>query len=122
LDCGAVLVKQHDRLTKSFGLKHAYLTDKSDFKNERYQFFVHGLEQSKRFRSLKVWTSFQHYGKDQIGKWVDGNIEQAKHLHDMVIASEDFESAVEPKMSAICIRYKGSGLTNEELSKLHYNV
>jgi aromatic-L-amino-acid decarboxylase len=122
LDCGAVLVKDHERLTKSFGIKHAYLTDKSDRKSERYQFFVHGFEQSKRFRSLKVWTSFQHYGKDQLGKWVDDNIAQAKHLHNLAISSKDFESATEPKMSAVCIRYKTEGLSNEELSKLHYNV
>ena len=62
--CGAVLVKDHDRLTKSFGIQHAYLTDQSGQKNERYQFYVNGFEQSKRFRSLKVWMSFQHYGKD----------------------------------------------------------
>src|SRR5205085_12386209 len=122
LDCGAILVKDHERLTKSFGLKHAYLTDKSDGKNERYQFFVHGFEQSKRFRSLKVWTSFQHYGKDQIAKWVEKNIAQAKHLHNLVLNNKDFEPATAPKMSAVCIRYKGNGLTNEELSKLHYQV
>jgi aromatic-L-amino-acid decarboxylase len=122
LDCGAILVKDHERLTKSFGLKHAYLTDKSDGTNERYQFFVHGFEQSKRFRSLKVWTSFQHYGKDQIGKWVENNIEQAKHLHNLALNDKNFESATEPKMSAVCIRYKDNGLTNEKLSKLHYEV
>ena len=53
LDCGALLVKDHDRLTRSFGIQHAYLTDKSDRKNERYQFYVHGFEQSKRFQKFK---------------------------------------------------------------------
>ncbi len=120
LDCGAVLVKDHSQLTRSFGIKHAYLTDQSN--NERYQFYVHGFEQSKRFRSLKVWMSFQHYGKDQIGKWVDNNVEQAKHLHGLAMGNKDFDSATEPSMSAICIRYKNTSLTNEELTKLHRNV
>jgi glutamate/tyrosine decarboxylase-like PLP-dependent enzyme len=122
LDCGAVLVKDHQRLTESFGIQHAYLTDQSDQKNERYQFYVHGFEQSKRFRGLKVWTSFKHYGKTRIGEWVDENIDQAKHLHQLVIAENIFESAAEPLMSAICIHYKGSGLNNEQLTKLHRNV
>ncbi|MDQ6756564.1 MAG: aminotransferase class I/II-fold pyridoxal phosphate-dependent enzyme, partial [Bacteroidota bacterium] len=121
LDCGAVLVKDHDQLTRSFGIQHAYLTDKSDRNNERYQFYVHGFEQSKRFRSLKVWMSFQHYGKDKIGEWVDNNVEQANYLHKLVVNSKEFESATEPKMSAICIRYKAN-LTNEELTKLHIDV
>jgi glutamate/tyrosine decarboxylase-like PLP-dependent enzyme len=120
LDCGAVLVKDHDQLTRSFGIQHAYLTDRSN--NERYQFYVHGFEQSKRFRSLKVWMSFQHYGADQIGKWVDNNVAQATHLHTLAGNSKDFESATEPRMSAICIRYKNENLSNEELTKLHRDV
>ncbi len=122
LDAGAILVKDHSRLTASFGILHAYLTDQSGKKNERYQFFVNGFEQSKRFRSLKVWVSFHHYGKTQIGDWVDGNVSQAKHLHALAINSPDFESATEPKMSAVCIRYKNDKLSDEQLAKLHHEV
>ncbi|HEY0432464.1 MAG TPA: pyridoxal-dependent decarboxylase, partial [Chitinophagaceae bacterium] len=63
LDAGAILVKDHNRLTVSFGIQPSYLKDQSQQKHERYQFYVHGFEQSKRFRGLKVWMSFQHYGK-----------------------------------------------------------
>lgn len=122
LDCGAILVKDHNRLTMSFGIQHAYLTDQTERKNERYQFYVNGLEQSKRFRSLKVWMSLQHYGKKQVGEWVDKNVEQAKHLHKLVSKSKDFESATEPEMSAVCARYKSDDLTNDQLSKLHIEV
>ena len=122
LDAGAVLVKDHDQLTKSFGIQPPYLTDQSEQKNERYLFYVHGFEQSKRFRSLKVWMSFHHYGKTQIGEWVDQNIEQAKHLHQLVISENIFESATEPVMSAICIRFKASGLDKQQIGKLHYDV
>src|SRR5437764_1097160 len=103
LDAGAILVKDHQRLSISFGMQPAYLTDQSGQKEERYQFFVNGFEQSKRFRSLKVWMSFQHYGKDQIGQWIDNNILQAKHLYNLAANNKDFESATEPVMSAVCI-------------------
>ncbi len=121
LDVGAVLVKDHSRLTKSFGIQHAYLTDQSEQKEVRYQFYVNGFEQSKRFRSLKVWMSFQHYGKDKIGEWVDKNVEQANHLHDLAVNSKDFESATEPKMSAICVRYTGD-VSAEDATRLHHAV
>jgi len=122
LDCGAVLVKDHGRLRTSFGMQPAYLTEQGEKKNERYQFYVNGFEQSKRFRSLKVWMSFQHYGKMQIAQWVENNIDQARHLHMLVKNTDDFESATEPRMSAICIRYKNDHVSNDAITQLHYSV
>ena len=122
LDAGAVLVKDHIRLTTSFGIKHAYLTEQGNQKEERYQFYVHGFEQSKRFRSLKVWASFHHYGKDKIGEWVDNNVAQAIHLHQLAENEGIFESATPPVMSAICLHYKSDKLTKEASKMLHHEV
>jgi len=122
LDAGAILVKDHQRLTISFGMQPSYLTDQSQQKNERYQFYVNGFEQSKRFRSLKVWVSFHHYGKTKIGAWVDNNIAHAKHLHGLALDDADFESATEPVMSAVCLHYKTPHLTPEENKQLHFRV
>jgi aromatic-L-amino-acid decarboxylase len=123
LDAGAILVKDESRLTASAGLKPAYLTDEMDPENERYQYYVHGFEQSRRFRSLKVWMSFKRYGAEQIGRWIDANVDQAQHLYERVREHPSFEPAVRPPMSAICIRYRGDGdMTEEELSRLHAEV
>lgn len=122
LDAGAVLVKDQDRLTASFGIKPSYLTDELDQTNERYQYYVHGFEQSRRFRSLKVWMSFKRYGAGQIGEWVDNNVRQAKHLHDLAEASPDFEPATNPPMSAICIRFKSVDVDEVESKDLHAEV
>lgn len=122
LDAGAILVKDHKRLNMSFGLQPSYLTDQSQQKNERYQFYVNGFEQSKRFRSLKVWVSFHHYGKTKMGEWVDNNIAHAKHLHQLAVNDPHFELATEPMMSAVCLHYKTPDLTNEENKQLHFSV
>ena len=122
LDAGAVLVRDHDQLTRSFGLQPAYLADQSRQKDERYLFYVHGFEQSKRFRSLKVWMSFHHYGREQIGQWVDGNIAQAKHLHRLASEDPSFDSATEPRMSAVCIRFRSENLPKEMERRLHHEV
>jgi aromatic-L-amino-acid decarboxylase len=123
LDAGAILVRDESRLTASAGLKPAYLTDEMDRENERYQYYVHGFEQSRRFRSLKVWMSFKRYGADQIGRWVDANVDQAQYLYDRVREHPRFEPATRPPMSAICIRYRGDGdMSDDELSRLHAEV
>ncbi len=122
LDAGAILVKDASRLTASFGLRPPYLTDELDTAGERYQYYVHGFEQSRRFRSLKVWMSFKRYGTAQLGRWVDANVEQARHLWDLVEADEDFRAVMKPPMSAICIRYEPPGMDEPELSQLHHEV
>jgi aromatic-L-amino-acid decarboxylase len=122
LDAGAVLVKDQRRLTASFGMKPSYLTDEFDQANERYQYYVHGFEQSRRFRSLKVWMSFKRYGARQIAEWIDNNVRQAKHLYDLAAKDPEFEPACVPPMSAICIRYKGADISDDDSKNLHAEV
>jgi aromatic-L-amino-acid decarboxylase len=122
LDAGAILVKDERRLTASFGMKPSYLTDEMEGANERYQYYVHGFEQSRRFRSLKVWMSFKRYGTGQIGEWIDNNIRQAQQLYGLVAQRPDFEAACAPPMSAICIRYTGRDLNEADAKRLHASV
>ena len=122
LDAGAVLVKDQARLTASFGMKPSYLTDELDHANERYQYYVHGFEQSRRFRSLKVWMSFKRYGARQIGEWIDNNVRQARHLYALADKDPDFEPASNPPMSAICIRFKSASPNEAGLKELHAEV
>jgi glutamate/tyrosine decarboxylase-like PLP-dependent enzyme len=105
LDAGAILVRDESRLTRSFGLQPAYLTDPLDRANERYNYYVHGFEQSRRFRGLKVWMGLKRYGARQLGEWVDANVRQARRLHQLASEHPDFAPATWPTMSAICIRY-----------------
>jgi glutamate/tyrosine decarboxylase-like PLP-dependent enzyme len=93
-----------------------------DSSGERYNYYVHGFEQSRRFRGLKVWMSFKRYGAAEIGRWIDRNVEQAKHLYARVAASDDFEPACEPVMSAICIRYRVHNLDEDLSGPLHAEV
>jgi glutamate/tyrosine decarboxylase-like PLP-dependent enzyme len=122
LDAGAILVRDARRLTKSFGLQPSYLTDEMDTRGERYQYFVHSFEQSRRLRGLKVWLSFKRYGAREIASWIDRNVRQAYYLYELVQQSSDFVPAVEPTMSAICIRYTRAGMGEPESAQLHAQV
>jgi glutamate/tyrosine decarboxylase-like PLP-dependent enzyme len=122
LDAGAILVKDERRLTASFGMKPSYLTDELDPAGERYQYYVHGFEQSRRFRSLKVWMSFKRYGSRQIGDWIDNNVRHAAHLYALVSQHPDFEAASRPPMSAVCIRFRAAALSEKDAKQLHATV
>ncbi|TAH38232.1 MAG: aspartate aminotransferase family protein [Planctomycetota bacterium] len=121
LDAGAILVRDGAQLTRSFGIKPPYLTDELDAAGERFQYYVHSLEQSRRLRGLKVWMSFQRYGSRQIGRWIDDNVAVARRLHDLAAASPDFRSATPPRMSGVCLRYE-CGLDERRSAALHARV
>ena len=122
VDAGAILVRDASRLTRSFGMEPAYLAEELDEAGERYQYFVHGFEQSRRFRALKVWTIFKRYGTAAIGRFVEGNVEQARRLYDLAEADAEFEGAVRPAMSAVCVRYRGADLDDDTRARLHARV
>lgn len=122
LDAGAILVKDGSRLTASFGMRPPYLAGQEKPSEDRYDYYVHGFEQSRRFRSLKVWMAFKRYGARQIGSWVDANVEQAQRLYELANEHPDFEPATYPLMSAICIRYCPSGLDDDRAALLHTHV
>ncbi len=120
LDAGSILVKDKRQLTLSFGIQPSYLKDNID--NERFQYFVHSFEQSRRFRSLKVWMSFKRYGTKQISRWIDSNIDQAEHLYKLCKNDRILRPAVSPQMSAICIRFDSEKLPPSEVELLHNEV
>ncbi len=122
LDAGAILVGDAGRLTRSFGLKPAYLTDPLDPQGERYQYYEHGFEQSRRFRGLKVWLGFKRYGTRQLGRWIDANVRHARRLYDLALAHPDFEPALRPPMSAVCVRYTRAVESEDRSSRLHAEV
>ena len=122
VDAGAVLIKDASRLRRSFGLVPAYLTDEFDAEKARYNFYEHTMEQSRRFRALKVWMIFRRYGARRIGEWIDANVEAVQHLHALVEKTPHFKPACFPQMSALCLRYAPEGRSEEELSKLHAEV
>lgn len=122
LDAGAILVREASRLTASFGMAPAYLVDRADEEGERFDYYVHGFEQSRRFRSLKVWMSFKRYGAERIGEWVDANVAHAGRLYELVTEDGDFDAARQPAMSAICIRYVAGDLREPARARLHAEV
>jgi aromatic-L-amino-acid decarboxylase len=116
LDAGALLVRDGAQLTRSYGLEPPYLRSAE---RSRFDYYVHGFEQSRRFRSLKIWMSFKRYGLREIGRWVDANCDQAQYLADLCLAAGDFEPLFKPVMSAICIRWTGTQASPERMAAIH---
>jgi glutamate/tyrosine decarboxylase-like PLP-dependent enzyme len=69
-----------------------------------------GFEGTRRWRALKLWTSWKHVGSSGFGRLVAANIDQAAHLAARIAASDDFEALpATPELSVVCFRHLPGG-------------
>jgi glutamate/tyrosine decarboxylase-like PLP-dependent enzyme len=66
--------------------------------------------------------SFKRYGLDEIGRWIDANVELAERLHARCDGHAAMRSATPPLMSAVCLRYDAPELSPEAADRLHVTV
>ena len=67
--------------------------------------YQYSLEGTRRFRALKLWTSWKHLGTAGFGALIDRNVDLARHLAAALRAA-GFE-VVDPALSIVCFRWPG---------------
>ena len=103
-DAGCVLVRDPDVAAEAFAYPTEYTQITQTDPIERYAFFDHGLEMSRRFRGLKVWSILKARGLRGISQAIQRNIDLRRHLDRRV----DEEVRLEPlgsELSIACFRY-----------------
>jgi glutamate/tyrosine decarboxylase-like PLP-dependent enzyme len=104
-DAGCVLVRDALATRRAFTQFSEYTEVVQTEPIERFALFDHGLEMSRRFRGLKVWTVLKARGADGIAAAIQHDIDLRRHLDARVAA----EPALEPlgsELSISCFRYR----------------
>jgi len=60
---------------------------------------------SRRFDALKLWISFQAFGREKLGAMIDRTISLANYSARLVRAAPDLELICEPQLSTVVFRY-----------------
>jgi glutamate/tyrosine decarboxylase-like PLP-dependent enzyme len=77
---------------------------------DQLNFWRLGFEGTRRWRAIKLWTSWKHVGSSGFGRLVAANIDLAQHLAARIAASEDFEAMpADPELSVVCFRHLPAG-------------
>ena len=103
-DAGCVLIRDEEISRRTFTLFSEYTTVTQTDPIERFAFFDHGIEMSRRFRGLKVWTILKARGADRIAEVIQHDIDLRRHLDARI----DAEPRLEPlgsELSIACFRY-----------------
>lgn len=107
--CGACLVRDAHSLHDAFADRADYLRSSGDgLAGGAWWPTDAGLDLSRGFSALKVWTALQTHGRARIGAVVTDNCRQAALMGDLVEASDVLELA-RPVISNICVMRPASG-------------
>ncbi len=127
-ECGAVLVRDAERLRRSFSMHAPYLRGTIPTEYDGLNYFEYGPQMSRGFRALKVWMTMKHYGLEGYRKLLRQNNQCAERLHELVTASPNFEVIHQPSLFIYSFRFLPSGLdagdaeTRGYVDKLNQNI
>lgn len=89
---------------------------------ERFAFFDHGLELSRRFRALKVWMIIKVRGVDALASVIERNIALRRRLDERIELEARLES-LGSGLSVSCFRYVPEGSSgNDGINAINENI
>ena len=112
-ECGCLLINDPEKLRRSFSIKAPYLRGTLPSEYDGLDFLEYGPQMSRGFKALKLWMTLKHYGVKGYQKLLSQNIACARHLHNLVKADENFQSAHEPRLYIYSFRYFPQDLREE---------
>ena len=115
IGCGAVFVRDRELLGRAFTMEPAEYLDaqpdpgaganRSQFHDLGVPYFHFGVEQSAPSRGVQVWSVLKEIGVDGFRDRVRRHNDFARHLAELVEASEVLELLAPVTLSICCFRY-----------------
>ena len=112
LDVGCILLRDAEASRRTFSLDSEYTAVQESAPIERFAFFDHGLELSRRNRALKIWAILKARGSHALRAAIAHNIELRHHLDERVTAEQMLEP-LGSDLSISCFRWHPPGEENE---------
>jgi glutamate/tyrosine decarboxylase-like PLP-dependent enzyme len=81
-----------------------------------------GLQLTRGFRALKVWMSLKTHGANALGRLVEQNVAQARHLRDLVGAHPRLELLAPVPLNVVCFRFLSPGLDGAALDAVNREI
>jgi aromatic-L-amino-acid decarboxylase len=114
VDCGCVFYRDGEPARAAFAHTAEYTKVFDSQHDQAFAFWDYGPELSRRFRALKVWMLLKGVGTRALGEAIENNLSCARHLENLVRASDDFEMLAPVELSIFCFRYRPNKLKESE--------
>ena len=122
-DVGCILVRDQKAQNAAFAQTPSYLTSTTRGLSVETTFFADkGVQLSRSFRALKVWMSLKEQGGDKLGRLIQQNIDQAKHLEGLVNANPELELLAPVPLNIVCFRYRNRDVADSDWNAVNEEV
>jgi len=122
LDCGCLLYRSAEAAQKAFSHSGEYTRSLSADPIESFAFFEESLELSRRFRALKIWLSLRYHGMAAFRASIAKDLAHAQRLAEAIQREPRLELMAPVRLSAVCFRYRGEGLSEEQRNALNLEL
>jgi aromatic-L-amino-acid decarboxylase len=114
-DIGGLVVRRRDDLRRTFRRTPEYYRSAMP-EGEPLNWLEYSMEGTRRWRALKLWTSWKHVGGDGLARLIEHDNDVAAFLADQIDHAEDFDAAVaSPELSIVCFRHLVPGMSEAAL-------
>lgn len=122
-DCGAVLIRHADAHRAAFATRPAYLEGQEEGLGGGEPWYCdYGIELSRSFRALRVWSCMRAYGIDRLARKISDNCRQAARMAALVEASPELELAAPVVLNVCCFRFGPKGVDPKTQDALNRRI
>lgn len=125
-EIGCVLVRDAKAHRKTFSLTPAYLARQNSGRGltggDLPWFTDYDFQLSRQFRALKAWMSIKEHGIRKYGRLIQQNIDQARYLAEMILASPELDLSAPVMLNIVCFRFVKPGLDDSTLDVINREI
>ncbi|MBN9564842.1 MAG: aminotransferase class V-fold PLP-dependent enzyme [Alphaproteobacteria bacterium] len=116
--CSLLMVKDYAKMSNLFSVYLPYMQTPDEYMNLG-EITVQG---SRHAEIVKVWASFQHFGKEGLGNLVDYGIGLKEAFVKAIEARPYLKVAHRPQTNVVCFRYFNPAIDPKKLDELNTSL
>jgi len=117
LECGGVLVRDGERLARTFAIHPDYLDSTETHTTGEANLGEWGLQLSRGTHALKVWMSVKAFGLAAFRAAIDRNMELAAYAEELVHGHDTLTLMAPASLGIVCFRREWPGCDEAETER-----
>ncbi|MEM6318025.1 MAG: aminotransferase class I/II-fold pyridoxal phosphate-dependent enzyme [Bacteroidota bacterium] len=121
-EMGCLLVKNRHHLKQTFSVSAEYLIDTETTDDDEINFYDYGVQLTRSFRALKLYTSLKTYGLTAFQQAIDKGILMAEYAEQLLRAKTHWEIITPAQLGIINFRFAPPNTSISELNELSKRI